>query len=151
MQLTKYTDYALRVLMYLAMQDKTETKVQIKTISEKFGIPKNHLIKVVHHLGKENMIKTIRGKNGGIILSKAPSDIVVGQVVRKFEITLKPVNCEQPECLIQQICLLKPALFKAMEAFLTTLDQYTLADITKNQQCLRQCLLSQNTTDFSES
>jgi len=137
--------------MYLAMQDKPDTKVQIKTISEKFGIPKNHLIKVVHHLGKENIIQTIRGKNGGILLCKAPSDISIGKVVRKFENTLKPVNCEQPECLIQPICLLKPALFKAMEAFLITLDQYTLADITQNQQCLRNCLFSQNAQAFSEN
>ncbi|RUM90302.1 MAG: BadM/Rrf2 family transcriptional regulator [Thiomicrospira sp.] len=144
MQLTKYTDYALRVLMYLAMQDEPDTKIQIKTISEKFDIPKNHLIKVVHQLGKEGMIRTIRGKNGGIILCKAPSEILVGQVVRKFEMTLNPVNCEKPLCQIQEICLLKPALFKAMEAFLATLDQYTLADITKNQQCLKNCLLSQN-------
>lgn len=143
MQLTKYTDYALRVLMYLAMQDEPDTKVQIKTISEKFGIPKNHLMKVVHQLGKENMIKTVRGKHGGIMLCQPPSDIIVGHVIRKFEMTLSPVNCEKPLCQIQEICLLKPALFKAMEAFLSTLDQYTLADITKNQPCLKDCLLSQ--------
>jgi len=148
MQLTKYTDYALRVLIYLAMEEDRTEKIQIQTIADKFGIPKNHLIKVVHRLGLEEFITTIKGKGGGIFLCKAPSAITVGQVVRRLEATLNPINCDVPACCIKEVCLLKPVLNEAMEAFLTTLDSYTLADITQNKASLVGILHSGGTENF---
>ncbi|MPQ75509.1 Rrf2 family transcriptional regulator [Hydrogenovibrio sp. JE_KL2] len=148
MQLTKYTDYALRVLMYLAIQEDRTEKIQIQTIADKFGIPKNHLIKVVHRLGQEEFISTVKGKGGGIFLCRAPSTISVGQVVRRLETTLNPVNCDEPVCCIKEVCMLKPALHAAMEAFLSTLDNYTLADITQNEQKLGNLLHTGGTENF---
>lgn len=140
MQLTKYTDYALRVLIYLATQEDRAQKVQIQTVADQFNIPKNHLIKVVHRLGQEGFISTIKGKGGGIFLSNAPESISVGHVVRRLEATLDPINCEVPTCCIKEVCLLKPALVEAMEAFLSVLDQYSLSDITKNEKSLANLL-----------
>lgn len=148
MQLTKYTDYALRVLMYLAIQEDRTEKIQIQKIADQFGIPKNHLIKVVHRLGQEGFISTVKGKGGGIFLCKAPSTISVGQVVRRLEATLNPVNCDEPACCIKEVCLLKPALNEAMEAFLAVLDKYTLAEITQNERHLVNLLHTGGTENF---
>ncbi|WP_024850632.1 Rrf2 family transcriptional regulator [Hydrogenovibrio kuenenii] len=148
MQLTKYTDYALRVLMFLAIQEDRTEKIQIQTIADKFGIPKNHLIKVVHRLGQEGFISTVKGKGGGIFLCRAPSTITVGQVVRRLEMTLNPVNCDEPMCCIKEVCLLKPVLNEAMEAFLTTLDNYSLSDITRNDRPLSNLLHTGGTENF---
>lgn len=148
MQLTKYTDYALRVLMHLAIQEDRTEKIQIQKIADQFGIPKNHLIKVVHRLGQEGFISTVKGKGGGIFLCKAPSTISVGQVVRRLEATLNPINCDEPICCIKEACLLKPALNEAMQAFLAVLDKYTLADITQNDKCLVNLLHSGGTENF---
>ncbi len=122
MRLTRYTDYALRVLIHLAVQEDRTEKIQIQTIANHFGIPKNHLIKVVHRLGQEGFISTVKGKGGGIFLCKAPSTISIGQVVRRLEVTLDPVDCDEPKCCIKEACLLKPALLEAMEAFLIVLE-----------------------------
>ncbi|MDX1796888.1 MAG: Rrf2 family transcriptional regulator [Hydrogenovibrio sp.] len=148
MQLTKYTDYALRVLMHLAIQEDRTEKIKIQTIADQFRIPKNHLIKVVHRLGQEGFISTVKGKGGGIFLCKAPATISVGQVVRCLEATLNPVNCNEPVCCIKEVCLLKPALNEAMEAFLSVLDQYTLADITQNERHLVNLLHTGGTEHF---
>lgn len=150
MQLTKYTDYALRVLIYLAIQEDRTEKVQIQTIADNFGMPKNHLMKIVQRLGQEGFITTIKGKGGGIFLCRAPATISVGQVVRRLEATLDPVNCDVPVCKIKQVCLLKTALNKAMDAFLITLDGYTLADITQNRPHLINLLHTGGTENFFE-
>lgn len=133
MQLTKYTDYALRVLIYLAIQEDRTEKIQIQTIADNFDVPKNNLMKIVQRLGQEGFIKTTKGKGGGIFLCRAPESITVGEVVRRLEVTLDPINCDVPVCRIRGACLLKAAFNEAMEAFLTTLDGYTLADITQNR------------------
>ncbi|MBE9563818.1 MAG: Rrf2 family transcriptional regulator, partial [Proteobacteria bacterium] len=95
MQLTHYTDYGLRVLIFLCIQE-AEQRVTISEISEHFNIPRNHLVKVVHRLGQLNYIHTNRGKNGGIILGHAADKIVIGDIVRQMESTLDIVNCESP-------------------------------------------------------
>lgn len=136
MQLTKYTDYALRVLMFLAIQEDRTKKIQIQTIADRFGIPKNHLMKVVQRLGQEELISTVKGKGGGIFLCRSPASITIGSVVRRLEVTLDPINCDEPLCCIKEVCLLKPALINAVEAFLASLDNVTLADIIQNDQHL---------------
>jgi Rrf2 family transcriptional regulator, nitric oxide-sensitive transcriptional repressor len=131
MQLTHYTDYGLRVLIFLSIQE-TEQRVTISEISEHFQIPRNHLVKVVHRLGQLSYVHSTRGKNGGIVLGQAANKIIIGDVVRNMESTLDVVNCESPSpCPITSNCQLKSILQSAGDAFLNVLDQYTIADLQK--------------------
>lgn len=129
MQLTHYTDYGLRVLIFLSIQEN-EQRVTISEIAEHFEIPRNHLVKVVHRLGQLKFIHSTRGKNGGIIIGQPSNQIYIGDVVRKMESTLDIVNCESPSpCPIKPSCRLKSILHDAGDAFLNVLDQYTIADL----------------------
>jgi len=128
MQLTKYTDFALRTLIFLGVQTP-ECRVTISQVSEHFDIPRNHLIKIVHHLGKEGYIDTVRGKGGGIRLGRPAREINLRQLVETTEETLKPVNCARPSCPILGSCRLQEILFSAQEAFMQELEKHTLADI----------------------
>jgi Rrf2 family nitric oxide-sensitive transcriptional repressor len=132
MRLTQYTDYSLRVLMYLGLKgDKLAT---INEIADRYGISENHLMKVVHQLGREGFVHTVRGRNGGMRLAVAPKDINIGDVVRKCEDDLRIVECfdaKTSTCPISNVCGLAGLLDDALEAFLTTLDKKTLADILK--------------------
>ncbi|PMC40191.1 Rrf2 family transcriptional regulator [Bacillus sp. UMB0899] len=138
MRLTLYTDYSLRVLVYLATKPKEELS-NIKEIAEVYNISKNHLMKVTYELGKMNVIETIRGRNGGIRLALPPEEINIGNIVRKTEEDFHIVECfdqENNQCIISPVCGLKLVLNKALQAYLDVLDQYTLADLTKNQSAL---------------
>lgn len=129
MQLTKHTDYAIRVLIYLNTQLDQKSLSKATDIASLFGISFNHLTKVVHHLGKAGFIQTVRGKSGGIKLAK-PADLInLGEVVAIMENTLDPINCAEPPCRLKSVCLVKPILNKAMKAFLDELSKHTLADI----------------------
>lgn len=140
MQLTRYTDYSLRVLIYLALQEEG-VRVTVSEISEHFDIPKNHLVKVVHHLGKLNYINTTRGKNGGICLAKKPEEMGVGDIIRNMEHNLKIVDCQSPSaCPILPICLLPSILSRAGDAFLNVLDQYTIAGLLSQSGQLKSLL-----------
>jgi len=132
MQLTRYTDYSLRVLMYLAVHP--ERLATITEISTAYDISRNHLVKVVHELGTLGFIQTQRGKQGGIRLAHTPADINVGEVVRKVEKNLNIVNCTEPKCPILPACDLRGILFQARDAFMAVLDDYTLADLIKGQR-----------------
>lgn len=131
MQLTKFTDYALRVLMYAALN--RDRKVTITELAEKYNLPKNHLLKVVHLLSKEGLLHSTRGRNGGLVLGKEPEKITVGYVVQRFEPQLNIVDCANPRCVIAVGCVLKKALDEALEAFLDVLDHYTIADLIRNE------------------
>ena len=136
MQLTQYTDYSLRVLIYLATVERGGT---IGEIADRFGISKNHLVKVAHHLGKLGYIDTQRGRSGGLRLSLLPSEINLGQVVRDVEPHFHLVECMNAghnACIITPSCLLRPVLEEAQEAMLGTLGRYTLADVVSNQEAL---------------
>jgi Rrf2 family nitric oxide-sensitive transcriptional repressor len=130
MHLTRYTDYSLRVLIYLGTrQDKLATISEIATYH---GISRNHLMKVVHQLGAHGYIDTLRGKGGGIRLARPPERIVVGDVVRSMEENMSIVGCFEPDfsaCILAPACQLKTALNEALHSFLATLDLYTLADL----------------------
>ena len=138
MQLTRYTDYSLRVFLYLATVQQGAT---IAEIAQRFGISKNHLVKVAHNLGKLGYIDTQRGRAGGLRLSRAPSEINLGNVVRDVEPNFNLVECldsEHNTCVITPACLLRPILLEAQEALLATLDRYTLADVARNTDELTQ-------------
>lgn len=140
MQLTHYTDYSLRVLIFLSLQEDQQ-RITISDIAEHFVIPRNHLVKVVHRLGQLNYIDTTRGKNGGIRLARPANQISIGEVVRQMEATLDIVNCQSPSpCPIQSGCQLKSILELAADAFLNVLDQYTIEDLNQSPAQLRKLL-----------
>ncbi len=140
MRLTSFTDYSLRVLIYLGTQSKQKLS-SIREISDMYRISNNHLTKVVYGLGKLGLVETIRGRNGGIRLAKKPEEINIGWVVRQTEEELDIVECfndERNQCIISPACRLKGVLKAALEAYLKVLDQYTLADLLVNADALKE-------------
>ena len=132
MRLTLQTDYTLRVLMFLGVnRDRLST---IQEISDSYGISKNHLMKVVHQLSKLDYIDTVRGKNGGMRLKLDPKAINLGILVRKTEPDLEIVECFSTgaKCKLKSCCSLTGIMSEALNAFLTTLEKYTLADLLKS-------------------
>ena len=140
MRLTFSTDYALRLLMLVGLE--TDRLVTIEEVADRFAISKNHLMKVAYQLGQEGYLETVRGRNGGLRLGKAPDRIVVGEVVRKMEPDFAVVECENPAgyCRIAPCCTLRSAMREAVQAFLGKLDQYTLEDLLRPKLKLRQLL-----------
>lgn len=141
MHLTKYSDYALRTLMYLAVHDQTPSTV--KEIAKTYDISRNHLVKIVHQLSIAGYINTERGRGGGIRLGKPASDINIGAVIRLTEDDLVIAECFNDPgntCIISGYCGLKGALNRALAAFLWELDSYTLADFTINKAGLSKAL-----------
>lgn len=136
MQLTLYSDYSLRVLIYLAL--RPQEVATITEISDAYGVSRNHLVKVVHNLALQGFIKTSRGKFGGMWLDKAPEKINVADVVRHTEPNFHIVECFSPEptCPIAGICTLQNILGKATKRFMKELELYTLADLVKNKRKL---------------
>lgn len=140
MKLTNYSDYALRVLTYLGV--KGEKLSTISEIASCYGISRNHVVKIVHQLGKLGYIITLRGKNGGIRLAHEPEAINIGEVIRHTEASLDIVECfgEQNACVICDCCTLRSIISEALTAFMTVLDRYTLADLLVPQQQLKEQL-----------
>ena len=141
MRLTIYTDYSLRLLMYLALRDGS--LATIAEIAESYGISKNHLMKVAHQLGVAGYVATVRGRSGGLRLAKPAEAIGLGQVIRHTEPDMALVPCFKPvnaACAIQQCCVLQSALEKACRAFVEVLDRYTLGDLVRPRAPLRALL-----------
>ncbi|KGP74537.1 Rrf2 family transcriptional regulator [Pontibacillus yanchengensis] len=138
MHLTHYTDYSLRILMFLATRQEDQL-VRSKEIAYIYGISNNHLIKIVRQLSTSGYIETIRGRSGGMRLGKDPSAINIGDVVRDMEENFHIVECfdkENNECVISEACRLKGVLNEALEAFISVLDKYTLGDMVTNKEQL---------------
>ncbi|MGD8574872.1 MAG: Rrf2 family transcriptional regulator [Gammaproteobacteria bacterium] len=127
MQVTRHTDYALRVLIYLAVREGE--RARIETIADGLEVSANHLRKVVNALTQAGLVRGVRGRSGGIQLALPTAEIRVGDVVRLMETTLAPVNCTTPACVLSPQCRLRDALGEGMRAFLAVLDGYTLADL----------------------
>ncbi len=143
MRFTRHTDYALRVLMYLGLKTPGELAT-IKEIADRYGISENHLMKVVHRLGQNGLIETIRGRQGGLRLARDPGAIGIGDVVRRCEDDTRLVDCFDPSantCRIAACCALPMVLDEALAAFFTVLDRFTLADLLKPRQDLASVLL----------
>ncbi len=141
MRLTTFTDYSLRVLVFLAAD--SPRRATIGEIARAFDISENHLMKVVHLLGKEGVLANVRGKGGGLELAKSPSAINVGKVVRMTEGHPVPAECfdrERNACVITPICRLRGVLGEAVRAFYEVLDRYTLADLVRNRHALAKVL-----------
>jgi Rrf2 family transcriptional regulator, nitric oxide-sensitive transcriptional repressor len=140
MRLTQFTDYSLRVLIYLGV--KPDGFATISEIAEKYGISRNHVMKVVYQLGQLGYLKTVRGKGGGVRLGQPPEDINLGRLVRKTEPDMRIVECFGPDntCCLDPACGMKGILASALRAFLETLDKHTLADVIRNEQELQRML-----------
>ncbi len=163
MRLTNYSDYALRSLIYLAVKPHPQMLANISDIADSYHISKSHLTKIIHQLGQLGYIESVRGKNGGIRLARAPKDINLGVLIRQIEPDFELVECfatamshdkQQPRkaalpmtlideavakstgstgCVISPVCQLKSVFFEALTAFISVLERYTLADIINNE------------------
>jgi Rrf2 family nitric oxide-sensitive transcriptional repressor len=141
MRLTTYSDYSLRLLMYVAL--KGPELVTIQNVADAYGISKNHLMKIAFELGRHGFLETVRGRNGGLRLARKPDKIGLGEVVRATEEDFIIVECFDPAtntCSIIKHCRLRGALSRALGAYLTVLDEYTLADLTARNPALERLL-----------
>ncbi|MCB5186713.1 Rrf2 family transcriptional regulator [Methylobacillus caricis] len=132
MQLTKFTDLGLRVLMYVSQNDRSKP-ITISEIATQFNIPRNHLIKVVTFLNKTGWIQTTRGPNGGLRLGIDSLSLKLGHVIRVLEGSESLVNCQEPPCPLSGQCGLKSALDQGLNAFYHYMDSYTLSDVIRNR------------------
>jgi Rrf2 family nitric oxide-sensitive transcriptional repressor len=138
MKLTTFSDYSLRVLMYLALN--RERLATIPEIAAAYDISENHLMKVVHQLARSGVIESVRGKGGGIRLAREPEDDPAGQIVRASEGSAPIVEClsdEVSSCRIAPACRLTAVLSRAFDALYATLDEYTLADLVQSPRGLK--------------
>jgi Rrf2 family nitric oxide-sensitive transcriptional repressor len=134
MRLTSFTDYSVRVLMYVA--HKNGELASIREVSEAYDISKNHLMKVVHLLGKGGYLDTVRGKNGGFRLGKETKDINIGALIRYTEDDLSIVECfsdTENRCSLVNVCSFSNVMQEALQAFLGAADKYTLEDLVKDK------------------
>lgn len=136
MQLSKFTDLGIRVLLVLSA--KPEQPATILQIAEHLEVSKNHLMKIVHFMSKQGWLTTIRGKSGGVMLSQLPQDYKIGHLIRILEENTTHeniiVNCHAPSCTLIPACRLPRMLNGAMAQFYNYLDQYSLLDILKQPE-----------------
>lgn len=141
MRLTAYTDFSLRMLMYLAV--KGDGLATIAEVAGAYGISKAHLTKVAHQLGVAGYVGTVRGRGGGLRLARPAAEIRLGDVVRRTEPDMALVPCFAPapgSCPIVPACGLRGALDEARQAFLDVLDRYSLADLVRRRPELARLL-----------
>jgi Rrf2 family transcriptional regulator, nitric oxide-sensitive transcriptional repressor len=132
-QLSLHADYALRVLVYLGTHP--DRVVTTKEISGAYGISKNHLVRVIHTLAEQQYVAVHAGRSGGITLAREPGQIRLGDVIRSAEPSLRIAECfdrKTNTCPIAHVCSLKGMLNEALNAFLSTLNGYTVADVLEN-------------------
>lgn len=137
MRMTLHTDYALRMLIYLAT--RSDGVCTVNDVAEAYQLPRNHLLKVAQTLRDLGFVETTRGRAGGIRLAKPPAAIGLGTLVRATEEEFSLAECMQAQgrpCAISPACNLKGLLHEALAAFLAVLDKYTLADLVKNRATL---------------
>lgn len=132
MRLTRYTDYAMRVMLYLG--GRSDRLCSIAEVARAYDISQNHLMKVVNDLVNAGYLTSVRGRNGGIALARPPAQINVGEVIRHTEDGFDLVNCGT--CVIAPACGLTAALNKAVAVFLAVLDDYSFADLLDQRDAM---------------
>lgn len=134
MQLTAFSDYALRLMMMATAH--SDRLVTIEETARTFDISRAHLMKVAHHLVRQGFLKTVRGRTGGLTLARPPEMIRLGEIIRATERDLALVECFGPDnqCRITPRCRLRGVLADAFDAFMTVLDRHTLRDLVRNPQ-----------------
>jgi Rrf2 family nitric oxide-sensitive transcriptional repressor len=138
MRLTQFSDYSLRLLLYLA--ERADTSCTIGEIAEWYGISRPHLVKVAHNLVKLSYVASTQGKGGGLRLAKSPAQINIAALVKQTEPDFHVVECfdrERNTCRITQSCQLKHVLHDATRAFFKSLEQHTLDSIVSTRGSLR--------------
>ncbi len=141
-ELTLYTDYALRVLLYLGLRE--ERVCQLAEIAGAYGISRHHLLKVVQGLARHGFVRTLRGKGGGVFLARPPEEINIGRVIRLAEGPIQPVECLRGpanHCAITGACRLTRLFQQATRNFLATFDHVTLADLLSHRKAQMSDLL----------
>ncbi len=139
MQITRFTDYGLRTLMYVAARSENITSV--KEIAEHYGISRNHLVKVVHRLSQLGYIETTKGKGGGLQIAQGTENLCLGDLIKQLEPNMNIVECFDAKtntCRITGSCQLKNYLFEATKNFIDTMNKYTLADAVQNKDGMKQ-------------
>lgn len=129
MQLNKFTDFGLRLLMLLSQP--SNDLMTIAQAAQLLQISENHLIKITHFMAKQGWIISTRGKGGGIRIAESSFDLALGEIVRIFEHNSSVVNCHEPACVLRFSCTLKGLLDEALEKFYQHLNQFTLKDALK--------------------
>lgn len=132
MQLTKQTDFAFRVLIYLAAMPES-SQTQIQQIANRYGISKSHVMKIVQKLVHHGYVAAKRGHNGGLSLGKSANQISLKAIIQLMEQTLDPINCKESACLLTENCLLKSHLIAAQERYLTYLETIYLSDVISSK------------------
>lgn len=143
MRLTRYTDNALRALIYLGLHEEAPSR--ITDIARRMGMSEDHTAKVIARLAELGFVSTVRGRSGGVRLARPAAEINIGQVIRSTEDNLNLVECFDPDhnqCPIAPACALAPALDEALSAFLAVLDRYTLAQLTERPRNLQRLLIA---------
>ena len=141
MRLTSFTDYSLRVLIYVAA--RRDGRATIAEIARAFGISESHLTKVVHFLGKRGFLAKHRGRGGGLALATQAAGVSIADVVRQTEGEMMPAECfdaNARHCAIAPVCRLRGVLSEAMQAFEQVLAQYTLEDLVRDRRSLQKVL-----------
>jgi len=140
MNLTVFSDYTLRTLIYLAL--RPNTLCTIDDIAAAYAISANHLTKVVHQAARAGEVHTVRGQRGGLRLARAPETINIGAIFRRTEPDMDIAPCfgSGTACAIQPACVLQGAFGDALEAFLSVLDGMTLADLIRPKRRLSRLL-----------
>jgi len=145
MKLTDYTDYTLRVLIYLGLHP--DELVTIRQVAEAYRISRNHLMKIVNQLSQSGLVAATRGRNGGVRLALPPERINIGAVVRATEADFRIVECFDQvnnQCVLSPACRLRAAMHEALEAFFRVLDGLTLADVIANAGQIRALVAEQS-------
>jgi Rrf2 family nitric oxide-sensitive transcriptional repressor len=135
MRLTQFTDYSLRVLIYLALRPKERTTID--QLTNAYDVSRHHIRSVVHHLAKLGYIHFTQGKGGGLTLALNPEQISIREIIENTENDFHIVECFNPEgnaCPIEPLCVLKQALSEASKHFLETLEDYTIEDLVENKK-----------------
>ncbi len=140
MRFTVFTDYAFRVLIYLALDP--ERRATIHNIAEGYGVSKNHLMKVVNLLTRAGLVTAHRGPHGGLKLAWPADEIMVGEVVRLTEDNFQLVECFGPDnqCAITSACALKTVFGETLQAMFGVLDEYSIQDLAKRRTQLKRLL-----------
>ena len=140
MRLSLHTDYALRTLMFLAARDGHHS---ITEIARQYGISRNHLMKVAQRLAASGYVNSVLGRGGGLKLARPAGELNVGTIVRNLEDTGNFVECfnaESNQCVVTPVCGLSRVLAGGMKAFMSHLDQFSIADLVGDRDRFRQAL-----------
>ena len=136
MRLTRYTDYSLRVLIHLAIND--DRLCSIGEISRTYEVSHNHLMKVVNALARDGFVETVRGRAGGMRLARAADEITVGEVVRRTEEGFQLADCSG--CALSPVCGLTGVLAEAMQAMMAVFDSYKISDLLTDREAMRRLM-----------